>query len=363
MEAHGVLTADLFGRMLLLERKRSERSGRRFVLMLLESTNLLKAKSDDALLGKVLQALSKSTRETDIKGWYEQDSKIGVIFTELGTGTDGRTVAQAILTKVTTALSSALRIEEIDQVRLSFRVFPEDWDRGGEPPDFKSGAYGDLLHQTTQSRVPRAIKRSMDIAGSLSLLLIGLPVFLATAVAVKLTSRGPVLFRQLRVGQFGRKFMLLKFRSMYQNSDHTIHQEYVKQFIADASGCNQARQGQAQYKLTQDPRVTRIGGFLRMTSLDELPQLLNVLNGDMSLVGPRPPLPYEVQCYLAWHKARLLAAKPGITGLWQVEGRSRVKFDDMVRMDLRYAKSWSIWLDIKILLQTPYAVVSAKGAH
>ena len=117
------------------------------------------------------------------------------------------------------------------------------------------------------------------------------------------------------------------------------------------------------YKLTADPRVTRVGSFLRKTSLDELPQFLNVLKGDMSLVGPRPPLPYEVECYKLWHRARLLAAKPGITGLWQVGGRSRVKFDDMVRMDLRYAASWSLWLDIKILLQTPHAVFSGNGAH
>jgi lipopolysaccharide/colanic/teichoic acid biosynthesis glycosyltransferase len=112
-----------------------------------------------------------------------------------------------------------------------------------------------------------------------------------------------------------------------------------------------------------DPRITRIGAFLRRTSLDELPQFLNVLKGDMSLVGPRPPIPYEVERYRAWHRRRLLAAKPGITGLWQVAGRSRVKFDDMVRMDLRYAASWSLWLDIKILLKTPLAVFSTNGAH
>jgi lipopolysaccharide/colanic/teichoic acid biosynthesis glycosyltransferase len=117
------------------------------------------------------------------------------------------------------------------------------------------------------------------------------------------------------------------------------------------------------YKLTADPRVTPIGRLLRTTSLDELPQFLNVLMGDMSLVGPRPPIPYEVERYRPWHRTRLLATKPGITGLWQVGGRSRVKFDDMVRMDLRYAASWSLWLDIKILLKTPLAVFSTKGAH
>jgi len=117
------------------------------------------------------------------------------------------------------------------------------------------------------------------------------------------------------------------------------------------------------YKIVNDPRVTCVGRFLRKTSLDELPQFLNVLRGEMSLVGPRPALPYEVESYRTWHKTRLQGAKPGITGLWQIAGRSRVKFDEMVRMDLKYAKTWSLWLDIKILLQTPPAVLSGTGAH
>ena len=117
------------------------------------------------------------------------------------------------------------------------------------------------------------------------------------------------------------------------------------------------------YKLTNDPRVTRVGRFLRRTSLDELPQFINVLKGEMSLVGPRPPIPYEVDAYQTWHRGRILEAKPGITGLWQVNGRSRLAFDDMVRLDLRYARSWCLWLDIKILLQTPKAVVLGEGAY
>ena len=117
------------------------------------------------------------------------------------------------------------------------------------------------------------------------------------------------------------------------------------------------------FKLTKDPRITRVGAFLRRTSLDELPQLINVLRGQMSLVGPRPPLPYEVETYDLWHRRRLLEAKPGITGLWQVSGRSRVTFDDMVRLDLHYARTWTPWEDIKILVRTPVAVVFGDGAH
>jgi lipopolysaccharide/colanic/teichoic acid biosynthesis glycosyltransferase len=202
----------------------------------------------------------------------------------------------------------------------------------------------------------------MDVAGSLLLLFLDLPLFVVIAAAIKLTSRGPVFFRQTRVGHCGRKFTFLKFRSMYCNNDHSIHLEYVKQFIADETGGAPGPAGQAQYKIADDPRVTRIGRFLRRTSLDELPQFLNVLRGDMSLVGPRPPLPYEVECYQSWHWARLLAVKPGITGIWQVTGRSRVKFDDMVRMDLQYANTQSLLLDLKILLQTPQAMISGAGA-
>src|SRR2546422_5417446 len=121
--------------------------------------------------------------------------------------------------------------------------------------------------------------------------------------------------------------------------------------------------GRAIYKLTNDPRLTRLGRFLRKTSLDELPQFLNVLRGEMSMVGPRPPIPYELEAYDIWHRRRLLDVQPGITGLWQVSGRSRLPFDDMVRLDLKYARAWSLWLDLKILLRTPHAVFSGEGAY
>jgi lipopolysaccharide/colanic/teichoic acid biosynthesis glycosyltransferase len=187
-------------------------------------------------------------------------------------------------------------------------------------------------------------------------------VFIAIAIAVKLTSKGPVLFCQPRLGQYGKKFKFLKFRSMSVDNDSTIHEEYIKSFIANSNGSSQTVEGPTTYKIAGDPRVTPLGRFLRKTSLDELPQFVNVLKGDMSLVGPRPPVVYEAERYRTWHRTRLLAAKPGLTGLWQVEGRSRVKFDEMVRMDLRYATSWSLWLDVKIILKTPLAIVSGTGA-
>jgi len=155
---------------------------------------------------------------------------------------------------------------------------------------------------------------------------------------------------------------MLKFRTMHTNVDDTLHHDYVTKFIKASVNAATDTGKPALFKMANDPRVTPIGHFLRKTSLDELPQLWNVLRGDMSLVGPRPPLPYEVELYKPWHCRRVVDAKPGITGLWQVTGRSRTTFDEMVRLDLRYARTRSLWTDIKILLQTPAAVIAGKGA-
>jgi lipopolysaccharide/colanic/teichoic acid biosynthesis glycosyltransferase len=198
------------------------------------------------------------------------------------------------------------------------------------------------------------------VAGSAVLLLLLVPVFLLVAVLVKLTSPGPVFFRQTRVGQGGRHFTMLKFRTMRVDAGEALHHEFATQFIR--SSADMCRDGCAVFKITNDPRVTPVGRFLRESSLDELPQFWNVLRGDMSLVGPRPPLPYEVEHYRAWHWHRVLHAKPGLTGLWQVVGRSRTTFDEMVRLDLRYARTCSLRTDLGILLATPAAVVSRRGA-
>jgi lipopolysaccharide/colanic/teichoic acid biosynthesis glycosyltransferase len=356
-----ILDQKPFLRMLALERKRTERSLRRFVLMLLDCGSLLKGAQKAEPFAKILSALSKSTRDTDITGWYKDRSVIGVIFTELG-GAEGGSVASALLAKVTNALCGTLSINQINQISLSFHVYPEDDDsrRPDSPAD--STLYPDLVTESNSRRDSLRVKRSMDVAGSMLALVCFSPLLAIIAIAVKLTSKGPILFRQERIGQFGKSFTFLKFRSMYFKNDHTIHREYIKRLISAKADSDNASQGQS-YKLTADPRVTPLGRFLRRTSLDELPQLLNVLTGEMSLVGPRPPVPYEFEAYHVWHKHRLLGAKPGITGVWQVEGRSRVKFDEMVRMDLRYARSWSLALDIKILLRTPKAVLSGAGAY
>jgi lipopolysaccharide/colanic/teichoic acid biosynthesis glycosyltransferase len=151
---------------------------------------------------------------------------------------------------------------------------------------------------------------------------------------------------------------------MFVSTDAAIHQEYVRKFIAGkADGTEGKGKKNVTYKITNDPRVTWIGKIMRRTSLDEIPQFWNVLRGDMSLVGPRPPIPYEIEVYDIWHRRRLLESRPGITGLWQVHGRSKTTFDEMVRLDLQYSRMWSPMLDVKILLQTPRAVFSGDGAY
>ena len=357
-----VLPQALFLQMLTLERKRTERSRRGFILMLIEMPRFLDGCSSKDI-GKLFQVISESTRETDLTGWFNAGSTLGVIFTEVSIS-DRVSVAATLVTRFTQILRRTLRPDQVDEIRISTHSFPEHSDEHGPAGPMDALLYPELAEDAESKRVSRAIKRSLDIAGSLFALCVSSPIWIGVAVAVKLTSPGPVLFRQERIGEGGQRFTFLKFRSMYSDNNHAIHEEYVKQLIAGEAKAEPARGAkQSVYKLTNDPRVTAVGKFLRRSSLDELPQFLNVIRGQMSLVGPRPPVPYEFASYDIWHKRRLLAMKPGITGLWQVGGRCRVKFDEMVRLDLKYAQSWSPWLDIYVLLRTPGAVVLGDGAY
>lgn len=210
-----------------------------------------------------------------------------------------------------------------------------------------------LVHAVTATNGTRdlVVKRSMDLLLTTTILLGILPVLMVIAALIKLTSRGPVLFRQERCGLGGRRFTCLKFRSMVDGADEKKAEiEHLNRLDGPV------------FKTPEDPRVTRVGRFLRRWSLDELPQLINVLRGEMSLVGPRPPIPEEVERYEAWQKRRL-SIKPGITCLWQVEGRSDVAFARWIQLDLWYIDHWSLWLDVKILLKTVPAVLSRKGAY
>ena len=202
-------------------------------------------------------------------------------------------------------------------------------------------------------------KRVFDVTAVVAGLLISWPLMMLITIAIKLDSPGPVFFRQERIGEHSRPFKVFKFRSMKIGNDPSLHKAHVTRLIQQNVKSDEA--GRASLKMKDDSRITRVGCLIRKTSLDELPQMFNVLLGEMSLVGPRPSLEYEVAVYREWHKRRLEAI-PGITGLWQVKGRNRVSFDDMVHMDLEYIERQSLWLDIWILLQTPKAVIGGRGA-
>lgn len=206
------------------------------------------------------------------------------------------------------------------------------------------------------------IKRALDLVGaSLGLIFLS-PLFLLISILIKLDSPGPAIFKQKRVGKNGHLFTFYKFRSMYVDGDEEIHRSYVSQLIrGEAKKVAKVVGAKKVFKIADDPRVTQLGRVLRRTSLDELPQLFNVLKGEMSLVGPRPPIPYEVELYEDWQMKRL-SVLPGITGYWQVEGRANKDYNEMVRMDLHYIENWSLWLDLKILFKTIKVVLSREGA-
>jgi lipopolysaccharide/colanic/teichoic acid biosynthesis glycosyltransferase len=338
------------------ERRRSERSAKPFLLMLARPHQLPENGTRSGTTRKLVSAVRSSVRETDTVGWYQQDHVLGVIFTELGDAEKS-----VVLSSLNQRAMNAIRNNSLDALAVTFHFFPEDPKSSGHSMDLN--LYPELSRGTRLERFAKGIKRAIDVLGSAFVLIFLLGILLAIALLIKLTSKGPVLFRQTRIGQHGIAFTFLKFRSMYVNNDATIHKEYVTRFIAGQTELSTTDGKPAVYKITNDPRVTPLGRFLRKTSLDELPQLLNVLKGEMSLVGPRPPVPYEFQHYDLWHRRRILEIKPGLTGLWQVNGRSRTSFDDMVRLDLKYAAQWSLWLDFKIFFLTPKAVLFGDGAY
>ncbi len=202
------------------------------------------------------------------------------------------------------------------------------------------------LFREPLSSSARILKRTVDLIIAALAIALLFPLWVLIALLIKLDSKGPVFYTQERVGMDGRLFLLYKFRTMKAGADPELHREYQRAFIAGRAEANLGNDEKPTYKLLADPRITRVGKILRRTSLDEVPQLLNVLLGDMSLVGPRPPIPYEVEAYELWHRKRL-DMKPGLTGLWQVSGRNRLPFEEMVRLDLFYIENWSLLLDLK----------------
>jgi exopolysaccharide biosynthesis polyprenyl glycosylphosphotransferase len=308
-------------------------------------------RGDRLYVREFIYRLTRNTRGRGVKGWVVPDT-LGLLL--LDTDQKGaRRYAAKILNRngsVPPSVITATYPEDIFQRLLD--------KKKGQRDLFTP----DLDESKKTCRFSFIIKRGLDIVGSLIGLILSFPIIVITAIAIKATSPGPIIFRQTRVGLKGKRFLFYKFRSMYWNSDDQIHRQYVTDLInGNHEKINQVNRGKPLFKMNTDPRITRVGRIIRKLSIDELPQFFNVLKGDMSLVGPRPPLPYEVENYNPWHLKRI-KVKPGITGLWQVDGRSRTSFDDMVRMDLRYIQNWSLWRDAQILIKTVRAVFYPKGA-
>ena len=347
---HNLLRKSEFLNRLRVEKRRVDRSKATLSLVLFYFQ--LKEEKDRIIIREFIALLDKNTRESDIKGWVDRDV-IGLILPD----TDKNGVRRCV--------NKILESNGNFNYSVTTGTYPDQLfsklliEKEGLPDFFPL----DLDWPMESHRFQIALKRVVDILGALVGLMLFSPIMLATALAIKMTSPGPIIFKQTRFGKKGARFQFYKFRSMYWNIDDQIHREYVTNLIkGDPQKINQGNKEAPLFKMVSDPRITRVGKIIRKTSIDEIPQLFNVLKGEMSLVGPRPPLDYEVQKYEPWHLRRILEVKPGVTGLWQVSGRSRTSFDEMVRLDLRYVQNWSTWVDLKIILKTAKAVFSLKGA-
>jgi len=349
---HGLYPVAYFREKLVQERRRAERSNKPLIVMIIDAEYLGNLDSTGEFTDLVGEGVNASVRGTDICGLLKEGTLIGVILTEVEVDKVD-TTKQIVAKKTRERLAAVLSAELVSRIVISFRIYSEV----GGNETFDMSFYPEVTSVGGGKIGGEILKRSLDIVGSITGFILFSPFFAFLPILIKLTSKGPVFFRQDRIGRNGKKFKFIKYRSMYLDNDDVIHREYVSKLIKGKIDGNKG------YKIQGDPRITPLGRFLRKYSLDELPQFINVLKGDMSLVGPRPPICYEVEQYCGWQRNRLIGKKPGITGLWQVTGRSSTSFDEMVRLDLRYLKGWSIALDLKILLRTPLAVLKSKGAY
>jgi len=381
----GIYSLEQFQAALQREQARAERNGHQIALAILPANG---HNGDARGTFRLLDALKGRLRIMDEAGWFDP-SRIGVLMPY--TSREG---AWHMIEDLCALLDG-----ELTEADCSVYTYPCDWtDANGESSERAakdicaaesgSGPAAENLftftgHRSTRSNSSDGVsavcervltgvacaypimsapgsglsawQRGLDIACSLLGLMVLAPVFLGAALLIKLVSRGPVFFRQVRIGRGGRPFMLWKFRTMVANADTSIHQNHVAQLINGTAEDGEAT-SKPMAKLDNDPRVIPLGAILRGACIDELPQLINVLRGEMSLVGPRPPIPYEVQDYQPWQRRRL-DVTPGLTGLWQVSGKNRLTFDEMVRLDIRYSRKKSIWINIMIMLRTPRAIL------
>jgi exopolysaccharide biosynthesis polyprenyl glycosylphosphotransferase len=346
----GILSSPQFLRQLETEKRRADRAKSALSLVVVRAEPSRPCSL--ANMDELLDILIRSKRETDMLGFVGGD-RIGFLLPHTDEG--GAAAVMKNVAKRTAHLPVSIAAATYPQHLFDFLT---------KAPKETTETFALLLDgQQGPGRVAAVAKRTLDVAGALTAIVIFSPIMLSVAIAIWTTSPGPAIFRQTRLGKRGAPFVCYKFRSMRTDADDRIHREYVTKLIeGQLDQINQGDQKRPLYKMSADPRITAIGRFIRKTSIDELPQLFNVLKGDMSLVGPRPPLPYEAEKYQSWHLRRILRVRPGITGLWQVEGRSSTSFDDMVRLDLRYIGDRSLWLDLRILLKTVKVVLRRDGA-
>lgn len=365
----GIHSSREFYAVLQQERARSDRTGDRFSLVLFDIAD---SSGDQTLALYLVGILTQRIRSTDEVGWFDTQ-RIGVVMPN--TPTEGAwRLADEICEKIAK-----------EKRPLNFKVFtyPSEWltrdtDNPANYQSARNTLYGGGSSATHSGEVKMsncqrivegletilvrgmpAWKRSMDILGSLAGIVITMPVMVLIAFAVKLTSPGPILFRQRRIGYGGRPFIVYKFRSMVSSATDDLHTKYLDELIK-----GKARQNSdGTFKIKDDSRTTAVGRFIRKWSLDELPQLFNVLKGDMSLVGPRPEPCYVIPNYCCWYHRRTMDSKPGLTGFWQVEGRSRVSYENMIRMDIKYCQTLSFLRDMELIIRTFKAVLNHSGAY
>jgi lipopolysaccharide/colanic/teichoic acid biosynthesis glycosyltransferase len=350
-----ICSREEFSCILEREHARAERSGQGFSVVDFDIGNV---ELNRELISHLLAALAKRLRSTDEVGWLHGHN-IGVLL--YNTDEDG---AKVFAKKILDIIPSTF-----DPPDFKIHTYAVKQQGGQDPAkDDSEQRAGDKFHKqekrkekaakpVRQMRLLRSHamppwKRLLDIVASLILITITSPLFLVAAFLIKVGSPGPIFFRQKRVGYGGKLFTLYKFRTMQANADTTAHRKYVAELIHN--GVEGEGSSKVMVKI-DDPQIIPRGVFLRSTCIDELPQLFNVLRGEMSLVGPRPPIPYEVEEYVRWHTGRFDAV-PGLTGLWQVSGKNRLTFRDMARLDIRYARQMSFSLDVTILLMTPLAI-------
>ncbi len=379
-----VSSVEQFHAILEREKARVERNAHQFSLILFE---LARSGRESVFQGRYLtDSLVNRIRWTDEAGWYD-NRHIGIILPDtsvVGAHSVAGRICKAITSKIAAPVytvytypSESLPNGNGHYKQLSFIDICSLWEsessrkylistdvryKRNNPPVSKQLSTEIVCNEAAQSaeiepffcQMSRVWKRAFDIMFSMVALIILSPLFLFVSMLIKVVSKGPVFFKQKRVGYNGKTFIMWKFRTMEVNTDVTKHKRYLIKLINDAKNTTSAEK--PMIKLNNCSEWIRFGWVIRKMCIDELPQLINVLCGNMSLVGPRPALSYEVEEYLPWHYRRFDVI-PGMTGLWQVSGKNRLSFNEMVRLDIRYSREVSFWLDVKILLKTPFAII------